>query len=81
MRTQTRYKIFRIAALVLVVLGLLAPLVWMVSASLKTNVDIYDTSKAVVFTPTTENYTKVLQQANYLQFVGNSLPSPRRCCR
>ena len=73
MRTQTRYKIFRIAALVLVVLGLLAPLVWMVSASLKTNVDIYDTSKAVVFTPTTENYTKVLQQANYLQFVGNSL--------
>ena len=42
-------------------------------ASFKTNVDIYDSSKAVVFTPTGENYSKVLAQANYVQFIVNSL--------
>jgi multiple sugar transport system permease protein len=73
MRTSSAYKAFRVTALVLVVLSLLAPLVWMVAASLKTNVDIYDSSKAVVFTPTLDNYLKVLQQANYAQFIGNSL--------
>lgn len=73
MRAATPFKVFRFIALVLVVLGLLAPLAWMVAASLKTNVDIYDSSKAVVFDPTTENYTKVLQQANYIKFIVNSL--------
>jgi multiple sugar transport system permease protein len=73
MRTSTPYKAFRVVALVLVILALLAPLVWMVAASLKTNVDIYDSSKAVVFSPTMDNYVKVLQQANYVQFIVNSL--------
>ena len=54
-------------------LALVAPLVWMVAASFKTNVDIYDTSKAVFFSPVVDNYAKVLQQANYLQFIWNSL--------
>ena len=36
-----------------VVLSLLiAPLLWMIAASFKTNVDIYDTGKAFVFSPT-----------------------------
>jgi len=71
-RRRTLYQTFRMVALAVVVIGLVGPLVWMVTASFKTNVDIYDTGKAILFTPVTENYTKVLQQANYLQFVWNS---------
>jgi len=71
-RRRTPYQTFRMVALAVVVIGLVGPLVWMVTASFKTNVDIYDTGKAILFTPVTENYTKVLQQANYLQFVWNS---------
>jgi multiple sugar transport system permease protein len=73
MRARTPFKVFRVAALVLVVLALLAPLAWMVAASLKTNVDIYNPDKAILFTPTWDNYDKVLQQANYVQFIVNSL--------
>ena len=73
MRGGTAYKTFRVGALVLVVLGLLMPLIWMVAASLKTNVDIYDTSKALFFSPTVDNYKTVLEQANYVTFIINSL--------
>ena len=73
MRPRTGYRVFRATALTLVVLGLIAPLVWMVAASFKTNVDIYDPSKAVVFSPTGDNYETVLQQANYIKFIVNSL--------
>lgn len=66
------YKVFRVVALVLVVLFLLAPLFWMLLASLKTNVDIYDTAKAFIFSPTFENYANVLQRNNYFVFVVNS---------
>ncbi|MGW0432488.1 carbohydrate ABC transporter permease [Micromonospora sp. NPDC003197] len=73
MKTRTSYKALRVVTLTLVVISLLAPLAWMVAASFKTNVDIHDTSKALVFTPTLENYKTVLQQANYFQFIVNSL--------
>jgi len=66
------YKVFRVVALILVVLFLLAPLFWMLLASLKTNVDIYDTAKAFIFPPTFENYANVLQRNNYFVFVVNS---------
>ncbi|HET8595298.1 MAG TPA: carbohydrate ABC transporter permease [Intrasporangium sp.] len=72
MRMSGSFKVFRVIALVVVVLGLIAPLLWMIAASFKTNVDIYDSSKAVVFDPTTANYGKVFQQANYLKFIVNS---------
>ena len=71
-RRRKPYTTFRVGALVVVVLILLAPLVWMLLASFKTNVDIYDSSKAVFFSPTLDNYTKVLKQANYGQFIFNS---------
>ena len=73
MRLSSPFRVFRLVALVLVLVGLLAPLLWMVAASFKTNVDIYDPGKAVVFSPTTANYTTVLKQANYVQFIVNSL--------
>ncbi|QTG82385.1 carbohydrate ABC transporter permease [Arthrobacter crystallopoietes] len=66
------YKWFRVVALVAIVLTFLAPLVWMLLASLKTNVDIYDASKAVIFPPTWENYDNVLGRNNYFTFIFNS---------
>ena len=73
MRPRFSYRVMRIAALAVIVIALLAPLAWMVAASLKTNVDIYDSSKAFIFSPTLENYTNVLRRADYIQFVVNSL--------
>ncbi|SDM63713.1 carbohydrate ABC transporter permease [Nonomuraea jiangxiensis] len=73
MRPRAAYRVFRVVALTLVVLVLVAPLLWMISASLKTNVDIYDPDKALAFSPTLANYAKVLQQANYVEFIVNSL--------
>jgi multiple sugar transport system permease protein len=58
------YKLFRVLALIAVVLFLIAPLFWMLLASFKTNVDIYDTGKALLFSPTAENYANVLQRNN-----------------
>ncbi|MGR6319754.1 carbohydrate ABC transporter permease [Micromonospora soli] len=73
MKASPAYRVFRVVALVLVVLSLVAPLLWMIAASFKTNVDIYDTGKALIFSPTLDNYAKVLQQSHYVQFIGNSL--------
>ena len=73
MKPGKPFKVFRAVALAVVVLALIAPLLWMIAASFKTNVDIYDTGKAFVFSPTVDNYGNVLQQANYVQFIGNSL--------
>ncbi|MFC0505504.1 carbohydrate ABC transporter permease [Micromonospora costi] len=73
MRPSRPYQIFRAVALAVVVVALLAPLLWMIAASFKTNVDIYDSGKAFAFSPTLDNYSNVLQRANYVQFIGNSL--------
>ncbi len=71
-RKPRAYPIFRAIALTVVVLLFVAPLVWMVVASLKTNVDIYDASKTIIFKPTLENYANVLARNNYLVFIFNS---------
>ena len=71
-RKRTAYPIFRATVLTLTVLLFIAPLVWMVIASLKTNVDIYDAGKTFVFTPTLENYSNVLARNNYFSFIFNS---------
>ena len=72
MITTLRYKIFRVVALVLIVLAFIVPIIWMVMAAFKTNVDIYDASKTLVFTPTWENFDKVFRQANFGQYIINS---------
>lgn len=66
------YPIFRVVALIIIVILFLAPLAWMLVASLKTNVDIYDASKTILFTPTLDNYTNVLSRNNYFVFIFNS---------
>ena len=73
MRPRTWVRILRGLGLATVVVSLVTPMVWMLAASLKRNVDIYDTGATLMFSPTLENYGTVLQRANYLQFVGNSL--------
>ena len=71
-RKPRAYKIFRVVALTLTVLLFIAPLIWMFIASLKTNVDIYDASKTLFFTPTLDNYDNVLSRNNYFGFIFNS---------
>jgi multiple sugar transport system permease protein len=71
-RKPRAYRIFRVAILTLVVLLFIAPLVWMLVASFKTNVDIYDSHKTFFFTPTLENYANVLGRNNYFVFIFNS---------
>src|ERR1035437_5187468 len=71
-RKPRAYKIFRVVVLTLVVLLFIAPLVWMLVASFKTNVDIYDSHKTFFFTPTLENYANVLGRNNYFIFIFNS---------
>jgi multiple sugar transport system permease protein len=66
------YKWFRIVSLVLIVLTFVAPLAWMLLSALKTNVDISDVSKTIVFTPTFDNFANVLGRDNYFQFIFNS---------
>jgi multiple sugar transport system permease protein len=71
-RRRGAYPIFRAACLTLTVLVFIAPLAWMLVASLKTNVDIYDASKTFSFTPTLANYDNVLSRNNYFTFIFNS---------
>ena len=71
-RKPRAYRIFRVVVLTLVVLLFIAPLVWMLVASFKTNVDIYDSHKTFFFTPTLENYANVLGRNNYFIFIFNS---------
>ncbi|MEO8556144.1 MAG: carbohydrate ABC transporter permease [Actinomycetota bacterium] len=71
-RKSRAYPIFRVVVLTTTVLLFIAPLVWMLVASFKTNVDIYDSSKTVFFTPTMDNYSNVLGRNNYFDFIFNS---------
>jgi multiple sugar transport system permease protein len=71
-RKPAGYKIFRTVALIVVVVVFIAPLLWMLVASFKTNVDIYDAGKSFAFTPTLANYATVLSRNNYFTFIFNS---------
>ena len=67
-RKSRSYPIFRVLVLTTTVLLFIAPLLWMLVASFKTNVDIYDSSKTFFFTPTMDNYSNCLLYTS---------PSPR----
>ena len=64
---------FRTVFLIIFGLICLAPIAWMLLASFKTNIDIYDPSSTFSFTPTLKNYVSVFAQADFLQFFINSL--------
>lgn len=72
-RKRFRWPSFgRTVGLVAVVVTFVAPLLWMLLASFKTNVDIYDPSKFFAFAPTLENYGTVFGQADYGAYIWNS---------
>jgi len=55
-----------------ILITFIAPLLWMLAASFKSNVDIYDSSKTFTFTPTLQNYDTVFGQAQYGSYIWNS---------
>jgi multiple sugar transport system permease protein len=71
-RKSRAYPIFRVVVLTMTVVLFIAPLMWMLVASFKTNVDIYDSGKTFFFTPTLDNYSNVLGRNNYFDFIFNS---------
>ncbi len=71
-RKSRAYPIFRVVVLTATVVLFIAPLMWMLVASFKTNVDIYDSGKTFFFTPTLDNYSNVLGRNNYFGFIVNS---------
>lgn len=64
----------RFVGIGLIVVLFSGPIVWMVLASFKLNVQIYDSSQAFIFTPTLENYGTVFdpRRGNYLIYIWNS---------
>ncbi len=63
----------RVVGIVLVVLAFLVPLVWMLLASFKRNLDVVNPDKMFAFEPTLKNYETVFTVQNFLPVIGNSL--------
>ena len=63
----------RTVAIVVVVLLFVLPLVWMLMAAFKTNLDIVSPERTFDFTPTLKNFDTVFGAQDFLPFIGNSL--------
>jgi multiple sugar transport system permease protein len=70
---KRRVERLRLAAITLVSLVFALPLVWMVLAAFKTNVQIGNTADAIVFTPTLDNFRTVFDQGVFLPAMVNSI--------
>jgi multiple sugar transport system permease protein len=70
---KQRLERLRLATVVLVGLVFALPLVWMVLAAFKTNVQIGNTADAIVFTPTLQNFRTVFDQGVFLPAMVNSI--------
>lgn len=57
---------------VLIALIVLFPFLWMLSSSFKTQVDIISWPPKLLFEPTLQNYRKVFEEQNFLQYFMNS---------
>lgn len=53
--------------------GIFFPILWMFITGFKTEITAVATPPAIVFKPTLENYSAVLQRADYVQFAINSI--------
>ena len=62
----------RTVAIVMVVLAFVAPLVWMMLASVKTSLDITNPAKTFDFVPTLANYINVVATQRFFVFILNS---------
>jgi multiple sugar transport system permease protein len=63
----------RAIGILLVVLAFIAPLIWMLLASVKTNLEIIDPSKTFSFTPTLKNFETVFGAQAFGPIIGNSI--------
>jgi multiple sugar transport system permease protein len=70
---KRRLERLRLAAIVLVSLVFALPLVWMVLAAFKTNVQISNTADAIVFIPTLDNFRTVFDEGVFLPAMVNSI--------
>ena len=71
-RRQALLSALRYAAIAVVLFIFLAPFLWMLLSSFKTQVDITNTRNILNFTPTLENYENVFQQYEFLRYLLNS---------
>lgn len=62
----------RAVAIVVVCLVIALPIVWMIAAAFKTNVQVTDPSVGLWFAPTLENFRNVLADGEVLRSLGNS---------
>jgi multiple sugar transport system permease protein len=65
--------IARFVGIAAVVLAFLVPLIWMLLASFKRNLDVVDPSKTFVFEPTLSNYDTVFGAQNFAPIIVNSV--------
>jgi multiple sugar transport system permease protein len=63
----------RAIGILLVVLAFIAPLIWMLLASVKTNLEIIDPSKTFSVTPTLKNFETVFGAQAFGPIIGNSI--------
>ncbi len=69
---QALWSALRFAAIAVVLFIFLAPFLWMLLSSFKTQVDITNVQNIFNFTPTLENYQNVFQQYDFLRYLLNS---------
>ena len=67
------YRYLRAALITVVCVVFAFPYLWMVLASLKTNVQISDAAQTFLFTPMTGNYANVLGTADFGPYIANSV--------
>ncbi|MFI6735223.1 hypothetical protein ACIBI9_20040 [Nonomuraea sp. NPDC050451] len=73
MRSNRVLSWLRGAAITIVCLGFVLPIVWMFAAAFKTNVQVTDPSVGLIFSPTLDNFRNVLADGEVLQSLRNSL--------
>lgn len=73
MRTPRRAKWGRTVIGWAVALGMFFPVFWMFLTSFKTEITAVATPPAIFFHPTLQNYSAVLERADYLAFAKNSI--------
>jgi multiple sugar transport system permease protein len=73
LRRRRRLESLRFTTIAVVSLVFAAPLVWMVLAAFKTNVQIGNPDNALVFSPTTQNFRTVFEQGTFLPAMVNSI--------
>lgn len=66
-------RLVRIVVTYVIVLGSLAPLLWLLSTALKNRKDAFASPPVFIFAPTFENFQSVLAQGDFLSAYGNSI--------